>query len=83
MVGGPDGDPGGVVGDGSVSEPEAVPDRVEVSLAARMKRTGDSWALNSTAPVEHKGHLYRFETSFTIGEYLDWAAKHPDLAPQD
>ena len=56
---------------------------LESRLAAWMERTGDSWALNSTAPVEDKGRLYRFETFSTIGDYLDWAAKHPDLAPRD
>ena len=61
----------------------AVRGQMEAKLAAWMKRTGDSWALNSMAPVEDKGRLYRFETFSTIQEYLDWAAKHPDLAPQD
>jgi hypothetical protein len=54
---------------------------MEAKLAAWMERTGDSWALNSLAPVEDDGRLYRFETFSTIQEYLDWAAKHPDLAP--
>jgi hypothetical protein len=61
----------------------AVREDMEGTLAAWMKRTGDSWAFNSTAPVEDKGRLYRFETFSTIQEYLDWAAKHPDLAPKD
>ena len=49
--------------------------QMEARLTTWMKLTGDSWALNSTAPVEDKGRLYRFETFSTIGEYLDWAAK--------
>jgi arylsulfatase A-like enzyme len=61
----------------------AVRDDMQAKLAAWMKRTGDSWSLNSMAPVEDKGRLYRFETFYTIQDYLDWAAKHPDLAPQD
>ena len=61
----------------------AVRGALEGKLADWMRRTGDSWALNSTAAVEDKGRLYRFETFYTIGEYLDWAARHPDLAPRD
>ncbi len=61
----------------------AVRETLEAKLADWMRRTGDSWAFNSMAPVEDKGRLYRFETFTTIGEYLDWAARHPDLAPRD
>jgi hypothetical protein len=43
----------------------------------------DSWANDSMAPVEDKGRLYRFEAFSTIREYLDWAAKYPELAPKD
>ncbi len=56
---------------------------MEARLAAWMTRIGDSWATNSMAPVEDKGRLYRFGTFETIAEYLDWARKHPDLAPRD
>ena len=56
---------------------------MEAKLAAWMERTGDAWTNNSMAPVEDKGRLYRFGTFTTIREYLDWAAKHPDLAPKD
>jgi hypothetical protein len=56
---------------------------MEAKLAGWMKRTGDSWANNSMEPVEDKGRLYRFEAFTTIREYLDWAAKHPDLAPRN
>jgi arylsulfatase A-like enzyme len=61
----------------------AVRDELDAKLAAWMKRTGDSWANNSMAPVEDKGRLYRFETFTTIREYLDWEARHPELAPKD
>lgn len=47
-----------------------------------MQRTGDSWKLNSMEPVEDQGRLYRFEAFYTIEEYLDWARKHPELAPK-
>jgi hypothetical protein len=57
--------------------------RMEAKLAAWMERTGDSWANDSSAHVEDQGRLYRFGAFTTIGEYLDWAAKHPDLAPKD
>jgi len=56
---------------------------LEARLADWMKRTGDNWSKNSMAPVEDNGRLYRFGTFTTIDEYLDWAAKHPDLAPKD
>ena len=59
------------------------PQQMEAKLAAWMERTGDSWANNSMAPVEDKGRLYRFGTFSTIREYLDWAERHPDLAPRD
>jgi arylsulfatase A-like enzyme len=58
-------------------------ERMEAKLADWMRRTGDSWALNSMERVEDAGRLYRFETFYTIPEYLDWARKHPDLAPRD
>jgi arylsulfatase A-like enzyme len=56
---------------------------MEAKLADWMTRTGDSWALNSMAPVEDKGRLYRFGAFTTIQEYLDWASEHPELAPRD
>ena len=58
-------------------------EQMEAKLAGWMKRTGDSWANDSMARVEDKGRLYRFEAFSTIRNYLDWAAKHPDLAPKD
>ncbi len=62
----------------------AVKDQMEAKLAGWMKRTDDSWANDSMAPVEDKGRLYRFETFSTIREYLDWAAKPSRrLAPKD
>jgi hypothetical protein len=56
---------------------------MERKLSEWMRRTGDSWSLNSMQPVEDKGRLYRFETFYTIDEYLKWAAAHPDLAPRN
>ena len=55
---------------------------MEAKLADWMRRTGDSWDFDATEPVEDEGRLYRFEAFSTIREYLDWAAKHPELAPQ-
>jgi arylsulfatase A-like enzyme len=57
--------------------------QMEARLTAWIKRTGDSWTFNSNAPVEDEGRLYRFRTFCTIREYLDWAAKHPEVAPKD
>ena len=57
--------------------------RMEAKLAESMKRTGDAWTFDSTAPVEDGGRLYRFETFYTIREYLEWAEKHPEIAPKD
>lgn len=56
--------------------------RMETLLASWMKRTGDSWSYNSSALVEDEGRLYRFKTFYTIQEYQEWAAEHPDLAPR-
>jgi arylsulfatase A-like enzyme len=56
---------------------------MEEKLAAWMKRTGDSWSVNSRHPVDDKGRLYRFGTFTTVDEYLAWAAAHPDLAPKE
>lgn len=61
----------------------AVKDRMEAKLAGWIKRTGDSWANDSMASVEDNGRLYRFRAFYTIREYQDWAARHPDLAPKD
>jgi arylsulfatase A-like enzyme len=57
--------------------------QMEAKLTDWMTRTGDSWAFNFKATVEDDGRLYRFETFYTIREYLDWAVKHPDLVPND
>jgi hypothetical protein len=29
--------------------------------------------------VEDNGRLYKHETFYTVGEYLDWAKKNPQL----
>jgi arylsulfatase A-like enzyme len=62
---------------------EPVRRELEARLAKWMTDTGDSWGFNSDVPVEDKGRLYRFETFYTIDEYVQWARKHPDLAPKD
>jgi arylsulfatase A-like enzyme len=56
---------------------------MERKLSQWMTRTEDSWSMNSMAPVEDKGRLYRFETFYTIAEYLKWAAVNPSLVPKD
>jgi arylsulfatase A-like enzyme len=67
------------------ADPAAAALRAEMegTLAAWMKRTGDSWSVNSRHPVDDKGRLYRFGTFTTVDEYLAWAAAHPDLAPKE
>ncbi len=67
------------------TDPASAPLRqeLEARLAKWMKDTGDSWRFNSDVPVEDKGRLYRFETFYTIDEYIQWARRHPDLAPKD
>ena len=47
-----------------------------------MQRTGDSWDVDWTHPVEDKGRLYRHETFYTVDEYLAWAKEHPELEPK-
>ncbi len=59
-----------------------VKDRMEAKLVEWMKRTGDSWANDSMANVEDNGRLYRYRAFYSIREYQDWAAEHPELAPK-
>jgi arylsulfatase A-like enzyme len=49
-------------------------------LMSLMHRTGDSWKLDWTTPVEDRNRLYKYRTFYTVDEYLEWAAKHPDIA---
>jgi hypothetical protein len=51
---------------------------MEKRLAARMQKTGDSWQLNWTFPVEDRGRLYRNRTFYTVNEYLEWLKKNPE-----
>ena len=60
----------------------SVRQQMELQLAAWMRRTGDDWSNNVTVPVEDRAQLYRFESFYTIRDYLDWAAKHPELVPK-
>jgi arylsulfatase A-like enzyme len=50
---------------------------MEKRLAAWMRKTGDSWDYNWSHLVEDKGRLYRHQTFYTVGEYLEWAKAHP------
>jgi arylsulfatase A-like enzyme len=61
----------------------AVLRELDARLTRWMRESGDSWRFNSMLHVEDKGRLYRFETFYTIDEYVKWAAEHPDLAPKD
>jgi arylsulfatase A-like enzyme len=67
------------------SEKTSAPVRRELDarLTKAMRDSGDSWRFNSPLFVEDKGRLFRFETFYTIDEYVKWAADHPELAPKD
>ncbi|MEO7653402.1 MAG: sulfatase [Bryobacteraceae bacterium] len=58
----------------------AIQKQMEAKLEAWMKKTGDSWKVNWTAPVEDAGRLYKHGTFYTVDEYLQWAAEHPEVA---
>ncbi len=45
-----------------------------------MRRVGDSWSLDWTAPVEDGDRLIDYRTFRTVPDYLRWAAKHPNLS---
>ena len=45
-----------------------------------MEKVGDSWDYDWTAPLEDDGRLYKHETFYTVEEFMEWAAEHPDLA---
>lgn len=68
-----------------VDSPECAPilADMEQRLSTWMEATGDSWKLNWTHPVEDAGRLYRFETFYSVDDYLKWAAENPDLAPAE
>jgi hypothetical protein len=46
---------------------------MEQRLKKWMEKTGDSWSVNWSHPVEDAGRLYRHRTFYTVQEYLDWA----------
>jgi arylsulfatase A-like enzyme len=64
------------------SDAAALKDELEAQLARWMKRVGDDWSADTMIPVEDNAQLYRFKTFYTIKEYQDWAARHPDLVPR-
>lgn len=43
---------------------------LDAKLTAWMRRTGDSWSNNWTAPVEDDGRLYKDKAFYTVDEYL-------------
>jgi arylsulfatase A-like enzyme len=76
-------DPGELTNLAADPASEAIRKELEARLTKWMSDTGDSWKFNSYLPVEDKGRLYRFETFYTIDEYVKWAQAHPELAPKD
>ncbi|MGC4054022.1 MAG: hypothetical protein QM757_33475 [Paludibaculum sp.] len=49
-------------------------ENLESQLGAWMRRTGDAWKYNWTAPVEDAGRLYKDKTYYSVEEYLK---EHP------
>ena len=68
--------------DNLAADPAAVAIRAELEakIAAWMEKVGDSWDYDWTAPLEDDGRLYKHETFYTVEEFMEWAAEHPDLA---
>lgn len=56
--------------------------KMDKALTQWMQKTGDSWSLNWTHPVEDKGRLYNHETFYTVDEYLQWIKENPDKSPR-
>jgi arylsulfatase A-like enzyme len=52
---------------------------MDARIEGWMKRTGDSWDINWSHPVEDKGRLYRGPTFYTVDEYMDWAKENPEF----
>lgn len=67
-----------LVGDPAASD---VMGELDKKLLAWMQRVGDSWSLDWTTPVDDGARLFQYRTFHTVAEYLEWAAKHPNLAP--
>lgn len=67
-----------------VNEPKAASFMAEMDkLVERwMKKLGDSWSLDWSAPVEDEGRLYNYRTFYTVDEYIEWAKAHPNLEPR-
>jgi hypothetical protein len=63
-------------------EPEhaALQAELDRKLADLMATHGESWRFNSNELVEEGGRLYRFETFYTIDDYLKWARANPGKA---
>ena len=52
---------------------------MERKLSQWMERTGDTWSHNWTHPVEDRGRLYKYDTFYSVADYLGWAKKNPEL----
>ncbi len=53
---------------------------LDTRLLKWMHKVGDSWKFDWSGPMMD-GRLCNYRTFYTIQEYLDWANKHPHLAP--
>ena len=56
-----------LVGDPAAS---SIQQQLDARLVDWMRRTGDSWDLNWTCPVEDNGRLYKSGTYYTVDEFL-------------
>lgn len=66
-----------------VADPSALhlAQNMDAQLLQWMKKVGDSWSYDWTAPVMDRSRLYEYRTFSTVPEYLAWAKLHPQLAP--
>jgi arylsulfatase A-like enzyme len=66
-----------------VSDPSTrhLAQNLDARLLQWMKKVGDSWSFDWTAPVMDDSRLYQYRTFSSVPEYLDWAKRHPHLAP--
>lgn len=64
-----------------VESARPVSEKLDKEIANWMEKTGDSWSVDWTAPVEDGGRLYTYRTFSTVDQYLKWAAAHPNLSP--
>jgi arylsulfatase A-like enzyme len=63
------------------SRSASIRDSMENLLKEWMRKTGDSWSLDFSYPIEDKGELCTDLTFYSVDEYLRWAKANPSLRP--